>query len=84
MAKDMNVLPVTAEAFLAWKRDPVTRVFLAYLISQRLDLAEKWADGQTMSAGDQAYATALGDVSRVTYEEMEKHEQSKRDHAAGE
>lgn len=57
---------LTAEALSAWKRDPVSQMFLRVLVAWRDELMQQWArgrfSGDTPQATAEANANALGQV----------------------
>lgn len=58
------------DSFQEWKDHPGTRDFLAYLAERQSRLMEAWGQGANLSPEEQAAAVLLGNLSKVSFEDM--------------
>ena len=59
-------MPLTQEAFAAWRADQTTSDFMQALADEREKLAALWAAGHGVTIDDQMYAKAIGDIINLT------------------
>mgnify|MGYP001558742868 CR=1 FL=1 len=61
------------EQFQAWKANPLTQDYLAYLADRRSNLMEAWASGQwgADKVELQAQAVLLGTLAELSFEMIE-------------
>ena len=58
------------DRFQAWRDQPLTQGFLAYLKDRRSDLMEAWAKEFPLGLAEQREAALLGQLAEISFEHI--------------